>query len=104
MTSFQVKRLIISFDGFIRIIISCYAFCKMNSQEKHYFYCVSDLNNSTIHPRPLVHFYEAKEISEKENSSLITSLEPNFDFQREILLDTFAKVHEMRLLVDLYLF
>ena len=82
--------------------MSSYALSKMNSQKKHYFYCVSDLNNSTIYPRPLVHFYEAKEICEKENSSLITSLEPNFDFQREILLDTLAQVHEMRLLVDLY--
>ena len=57
----------------------------MNCPKKHYFYCVSDLNNSTIYPRSLVHFYEAKEICEKENSSLITSLEPNFDFEREIL-------------------
>ena len=76
----------------------------MNSQKKHYFYCVSDLNNSIIYPRPLAHFYEAKEICEKENSSLITSLEPNFYFQREILLDPLSQVHEMRLLIDLYNF
>ena len=67
------------------LVISYILLDKMNCQKKHYFYCVSDLNNSTIYPRPLVHFYEAKEICEKENSSLITSLEPNFDFEREIL-------------------
>ena len=33
--------------------------------------------------RPIVYFYEAKEICEKENSSLITSLESNFDFERK---------------------
>ena len=64
----------------------------MNSQKKHYFYCVSDLNNSTIYPRPLAYFNEAKEICEKENSSLITSLEPNFDFQREISRDVYLTV------------
>ena len=55
------------------------------SHQKSYFYCVSDLSDSIIKPRPLENYYEAKKICEQENSSLITSLEPNFDFARQIL-------------------
>ena len=54
------------------------------SHDKNPFYCVSDLNNSTINPRPFVNYYEARKICELENTSLITSLEPNFDFERQI--------------------
>ena len=64
-----------------------YRHFEKKSLGQNWFYCVSDLKNSTIYPRPRVYFYEAKEICEKEHSSLITSLEPNFDFQRKIFLD-----------------
>ena len=72
-------------DTGVHRLLSALNHFRDTSHQKSYFYCVSDLSDSIIKPRPLENYYEAKKICEQENSSLITSLEPNFDFARQIL-------------------
>ena len=58
-------------------------YVRVDNPEKHFFFCESDLHKK-LGPRPSEYFYKAKEICEKANSSLATSLEPNFDFESQI--------------------
>ena len=58
-------------------------FVRLVNQRKHFFFCESDLYTK-LPPRPEEYYYRAKYICEKANSTLTTSLEPDFDFNREI--------------------
>ena len=70
-------------------ILLPYAVCisvfnvRVDNPRKHFFFCESDLHKK-LGPRPSEYFYKAKEICEEANSSLSTSLEPNFNFESQI--------------------